>query len=57
MIKEQGVGRKKDKKESQLMKRGRYTDKKENKIFLIYRVIQIRSDRCKVIYEEGLPSI
>jgi hypothetical protein len=27
------------------------TDKKENQIFLIYK------ERCKVIYEEGLPNI
>ncbi len=30
------------------------TDKKENKIFLIYR--KFRSIGCKVIYEEGLPN-
>jgi hypothetical protein len=33
-----------------------HTDKKENKIFLIYRKIQKWSS-CKVMYEEGLPNI
>jgi hypothetical protein len=32
-----------------------YTDKKENQIFLIYKLIQ--SGAVKVIYEEGLPNI
>jgi hypothetical protein len=31
-----------------------YTDKKETKIFFIYKEIQNGSG-CKVIYEEGLP--
>ncbi len=33
-----------------------YTDKKEKKIFLIYKEIQ-KLCICKVIYEEGLPDI
>jgi hypothetical protein len=38
------------------VKQSQYTDKKENKIFLIYKEIQSGAF-CKVIYEEGLPNI
>jgi hypothetical protein len=35
-----------------------HTDKKENKIFLIYNEIQSGAvAKCKVIYEEGLSNI
>jgi hypothetical protein len=35
-----------------------YTDKKENKISLLYKKIQSGAvATCKVIYEEGLPNI
>jgi hypothetical protein len=33
------------------------TDKKENKIFLIYKEIQMGSGAKSYMYEEGLPNI
>ncbi len=41
----------------QKTKSRRHTDKKENKIFLIYKEIHMASGAKSYIYEEGLPNI